>query len=70
MLWPAPAEVEAYNLSGRRIRQVSRGHYFEGEYLLVWDGLDDRGLRVPSGTYVCSAEAGDARASTRVVLIR
>ncbi|MBN1425661.1 hypothetical protein JXA88_13985 [Candidatus Fermentibacteria bacterium] len=67
---PSPVNVSVFDLGGRRVRIVAASPLPEGTHRLVWDGLDDRGLRVPSGTYVCSAEAGDARASARVVLIR
>ncbi|MBN1425662.1 hypothetical protein JXA88_13990 [Candidatus Fermentibacteria bacterium] len=67
---PSPVNVSVFDLGGRRVRIVAASPLPEGAHRLIWDGLDDRGLRVPSGTYICSAEAGGAWASTRVVLIR
>jgi hypothetical protein len=67
---PSPVNVSVFDLGGRRVRIVAASPLPEGTHRLIWDGLDDRGLRVPSGTYICSAEAGGTRASTRVVLIR
>jgi hypothetical protein len=67
---PASVRLAVYDLGGRRVKQLLLAPLPAGFHATPWDGLDDRGLRVPSGTYICSAEAGGARASTRVVLIR
>lgn len=66
----SPKSLGISDLLGRRIRSLNCGMSSKGVSVISWDGFDDRGLRVPSGTYICSAEAGGARASTRVVVIR
>ena len=65
-----PVNVSVFDLGGRRVRILAASPLPEGTHHLIWDGLDDRGMRVPSGTYICSAEAGGARVSKRIVLIR
>jgi hypothetical protein len=67
---PGRAQIIMCDLLGRRVGEIGPSFLIAGAHRLIWDGLDDRGLRVPSGTYVCSAEAGGARAATRVVLVR
>jgi|GEM_PF-3084652 len=67
---PAYCTLTIHDFLARRMRLLYTGVISEGTHHLIWDGLDDRGMRVPSGTYICSAEAGGARVSKRVVLIR
>ena len=47
-----PVEVEIYDLSGRRVRRISRQRATTtGAYALTWDGTDDAGRLVPPGVY-------------------
>lgn len=51
---PAQAAVtlEVYNLLGERVRTLADGKVYEGGMQSeVWDGKDDQGMSVPSGTY-------------------
>ena len=46
------AEVEIYDLSGRRLRRLEeRRAVSAGRYSVLWDGLDDSGRPVPPGLY-------------------
>jgi len=36
----------------------------------VWDGTDQRGLQVPSGVYLIRLEAGNFRATQKVLLLK
>ncbi|MCA9759793.1 MAG: hypothetical protein KDA27_28610, partial [Candidatus Eisenbacteria bacterium] len=46
-----PAELAIYDVAGRRIRTLAQGTLDAGPHDLVWDGTDDAGHSVPSGTY-------------------
>ena len=41
-----------YDVTGRRVRILTRGSRKAGNYALRWDGLDDEGRRVASGVYL------------------
>ena len=46
------AQVEIYDLSGRRLRRIEeRREVSAGRYEIPWDGLDDTGDLVPPGIY-------------------
>jgi hypothetical protein len=64
------ARISVYNLLGEEIRTLLNGTLSDGSHVLLWEGCDNRGARVPSGTYIVSAEAGGQRVSRRIVLLR
>ena len=48
----SPAEVEVFDLAGRRVRRlVEQRDLSTGSYTIVWDGRDDAGVLVPPGVY-------------------
>ena len=45
--------MEVYDLSGRRVRDLSTATpYPSGERRVEWDGLDENGALVPPGIYL------------------
>ena len=46
-----PVQLDVYDPSGRRVRQIFSGTQTQGEHYAVWDGASDGGRRVASGLY-------------------
>lgn len=65
---PGPARVAVYDLRGRRVALLAEGRHEAGPHEAVWQGLDDRGQAVPSGTYFVRVEA-DGQVLTRKALL-
>jgi len=59
-----------YDLQGRLVRTLARGHYPDGDHVQVWDGTTDNGARASSGSYVVRLTAGTNQATTKVSLIK
>jgi hypothetical protein len=58
---PATVEAQVLNLAGRPIRAIGRDMQCDaGPNVLLWDARDDRGLRVPGGTYLVVVTARGA----------
>ena len=51
VLAPVHLEVHVDSLRGGRLRTFRRDHAVTGNFEIVWDGRDDRGMLVPDGTY-------------------
>ena len=51
--------LQVYNLLGEKMRTLVNEFQQPGNYHALWDGADDRGLRVASGVYLYRFEAGD-----------
>lgn len=67
---PGPVRLVIYDASGRRVRTLRDRALPAGEQRLRWDGCDDRGAAVASGTYTARlVAAGEAR-SVKLVLVK
>lgn len=61
------AQVQVYDMLGRRIRTLSQQFERTGSQLLNWDGLDENGINVPPGMYVYRMSTTNGRSQSRVV---
>ena len=60
-------DVAIYNLSGQLVRQVWSGPLVAGEHRLTWDGRDQQGRLVASGTYLYQVRVGDQLHTRKMV---
>jgi hypothetical protein len=67
---PGPATLAIYDASGRQIRNLASGQRAAGEHRVIWNGTDENGHGVPSGTYFCKLNAGGKSYSARMVLLK
>lgn len=64
-------QAAVHAADGRRIRDLGSVMLAAGEHRLAWDGRDDAGRTVPSGTYFLRARGGDEpEATIRVTVVR
>jgi hypothetical protein len=61
--------VDAFDLSGRRVRMVGDDARAAGRSELTWDLADDRGARVGAGIYFLRAETSSGASVRRVVVL-
>ena len=64
-----------YDLSGHVIRTLEAGHQIAGTYAsrykaAYWDGRNELGERIASGTYFYHLSAGDSSITRRMVILR
>ena len=67
---PARVELALYNAAGQKIRTLFAGHLSAGHYRSQWDGRDDAGRLVASGTYFYRLRAGAYLATKQLVLLK
>lgn len=64
-------ELAVYDLQGRLVRTLLSGMVAAGRHEAVWDGRDDAGRALASGTYLARAQLPGGGAATRkVALVR
>jgi hypothetical protein len=67
---PAGVRLVIYNVAGRTVRTLLREHRPAGAYTLLWDGRNDAGREVASGTYFVRIEAGRFGSTRKLDLSR
>ncbi|MBU1074138.1 T9SS type A sorting domain-containing protein, partial [bacterium] len=48
---PQQARVAVYDVTGKLVKILADGHLEAGPHLRIWQGRDNSGRQVPSGTY-------------------
>jgi hypothetical protein len=67
----AVVELYVHNVLGQMIRKLVAGvQQSPGNYSFCWDGLDDAGEIMPSGTYIVTIKTGESIKSVKVLLLR
>ena len=61
-------QLDIYGIDGRWIKRLGERSFPAGQHRVLWDGVDQRGRSVPSGTYVIRMRA-DGRTETRKVTL-
>jgi hypothetical protein len=64
---PGPVEVAIYDFGMNRVRTLS-DQKPAGQQETVWRGTDDRGLRVPTGTYFYEVDLGDRTVNGKILV--
>jgi exo beta-1,2-glucooligosaccharide sophorohydrolase (non-reducing end) len=64
------AELEVFDLSGRRVAVRREDGLGAGRHVLAWDGRGPGGTPVAPGVYLARVRSGDRAVSTRVVRMR
>ncbi len=69
---PAPELIKLtiYDILGHQVRTLVHKKYAAGYHAVVWDGLNDSGLLVGSGMYVCKIKAGDHIVSKKMTFLK
>ena len=62
--------LRIFDVRGKSVATLVRETQTEGYYKVTWDGMDELGVSVPSGVYLCSLQSGSYRVSQKMLLIR
>jgi hypothetical protein len=60
--------LKVYSIAGDLVRTLLDGGCDAGRHTALWDGTDDLGREVASGSYLCKLESGRSSQTKRVVL--
>jgi hypothetical protein len=63
-------ELKIYNILGQLVKTLVQEQQPAGYYVATWDGTDEKGLKVNSGTYFCRFQAGDFTEIRKMLLIK
>jgi len=65
----AAVNMSVYSVKGERVRHFETTNYRKGGGRMLWDGRDDAGHALPSGTYLVRVSANNSTATQRVTII-
>ena len=63
-------ELHIYNALGQRVRTLVDGEQRPGAYRVLWDGRDDHGQKLASGSYYYQLRIGDLTGAKRMILLK
>jgi FlgD Ig-like domain/Galactose oxidase, central domain/Kelch motif len=66
----AEGSVAVYDVQGRRVRELHRGLLPSGLHRVLWDGRNETGMPVASGSYFYRVESQGVRLTRKLILIR
>jgi hypothetical protein len=66
----AEVTLVVYDMAGREIKRVAEGQKQTGSHAAVWNGDDELGFRVASGTYLIQLRAGTIVQTRKMILTR
>ncbi|MCI0451232.1 MAG: T9SS type A sorting domain-containing protein [Candidatus Latescibacteria bacterium] len=67
---PASVEVAVYAIDGSLVKVLAAQSYPAGRHRATWDGTDQNGRTVASGTYLARVSGNGVNASARLTVIR
>ncbi len=67
---PGQVRLAVYDLRGALVRTLEEGSLPAGRHVRTWDGTDDAGAAMASGTYIVTIDAGDFHARQKGVLLK
>jgi hypothetical protein len=66
----ARVSITIYDMMGREVRELFRGHMQPGYQFMQWDGKDMFGTPRPSGMYIVVMQAGEFMDTKKIILLK
>jgi photosystem II stability/assembly factor-like uncharacterized protein len=64
------AELAIYNINGQKIKTIIKEHQFPGNYKFAWDGTNEAGKKVSSGSYFYQLKLDNDIHAKRMILLK
>jgi flagellar hook assembly protein FlgD len=62
--------LEVFDVAGRLVRVLQDGRLPAGNHVAAWDGRDDHGRQLSSGTYFYRLDDGDQELTRKMLMLR
>jgi len=63
-------ELSIHDINGKMVNRIYSGNVAAGNHSMIWNGKDDSGIDMPTGVYFINLEAGDFKATSRMMLVK
>ncbi len=61
--------IRIFNINGQAVKTLLWAYQFAGSNVVSWDGTNENGVKVTSGTYICRLEHGNSSKGTKLVFL-
>ncbi len=65
-----PVRLDIFDVLGRHLRTLTDGYREAGSHTVHWDGLNEQGFSIPSGTYFCRLQGKGQTLLRKLTLLR
>lgn len=65
-----PVDITVYNAAGQKVNQLVQGMFLPGTHTISWDGRDEKGRLLGSGTYVARVTLSRTTFSHTIALLK
>jgi hypothetical protein len=62
--------IKIYDMLGQEVRTLFTGQVLRGTYTTEWDGMNDAGVKMSSGSYIYRMTAGEFVQSKKMILLK
>ena len=70
LLGPENISINIYDVSGQLVKEINKEHNQAGEYEVSWDGKNNFGQKVSSGTYFYQLIVGNYSEAKKMILLK
>ena len=56
--------------NGKEIQSLIKANQIPGNKTIKWDGLNNKGNKVPSGIYICKIQMGDLMQMEKILILK
>ena len=67
---PSIVRINIYNINGELIKELINEEKNNGNYSVIWNGKDNKGIIVASGTYFYQIQVGDYVQAKKMILLK
>jgi flagellar hook assembly protein FlgD len=62
--------IKIYNILGKEIKTLVNGEKTAGEHTITWNGMNDNGIQVASGTYLYRINTGNFSQVKKMIFLK
>ncbi|NQV14557.1 T9SS type A sorting domain-containing protein [bacterium] len=66
----AYVSLAVYDLTGRKLANLKNEQHEAGKFSVLWNGLDDSGMTVSAGIYLCQLQTGSNTGTIKMVILK
>ncbi len=67
---PGHVVIDIYNLSGKKLKCIFDSFQLAGQYKQNWNAINERGVKLPAGHYICTIRVRDKSESIVIILTK